>query len=258
MKFVVVLMLFSLTYSLQFKHPNSLKNTIDYSFQGRNWIGPCKSGVRQSPIAIDKYNKIPKSLIKLQYGEDKGKIEFNGTFYRMDAIKKTNKIIYLDPKSKKSITYELKRIIFKTPAEHIVEGSQHKMEIQLVHQSDGKDHENKNPLMIVSIFADITEDDKKAHELFSQLDFYGKETNSISQLKNAMEDTKEYILYEGSQTIPGCVENVVWVIFKNPIMMRRHDYNSSRRLFCNQCMPYGNARAIQPLNKRLLYEYRLD
>ena len=255
MKYILVFLVISLTYSLTTYHPNSLKQTIDYTFQGKNWPGTCRSGTRQSPIAIDKYDKIPKSCIKLiDYGKESGKVEFNGSFYRIDVANSKSKVSYFDMNTKKTNKYTLKRVIFKTPAEHQIESKSFDMEIQLVHQTSDNVHNN---LLIISIMAKAILKKKEVHEFWNSIDFYGNKNSDLSLLKQVMEESNDYFVYEGSQTVPNCVENVVWVIFQKPITVGLHELNASQRLFCTDCMPKGNTRAIQRIGDRTVFRYSL-
>ena len=255
MKYIVVLLLISLTFSTTLFHPNSLKQTIDYSSQGRNWQGNCKSGPRQSPIDVEKYDKIPKSVLKLNYGKNNGKVKFNGSSYYIDVTKNTDMILYTDPeKNKWNIEYYLKRIIFKVPAEHLIEGIKYDMEAQLVHETSSK---TPNNILIISFFGKATINQKDVHDFWKEVDFYGTKSSDLSQLKSVLESSGEYFVYEGSQTIPNCVENVVWALFKKPIYTGYHERNAAERLFCKSCMPKGNVREVQPVGDRKIYSYKL-
>jgi len=258
MKLLIVLLVISLTYSysLTTDHPNSLKKVIDYEQNGLNWSGNCKSGAKQSPIAIDKYDKVPKSVIKIDYEKDEGKVQFNGSFYRIDTTKNGCKIDYTDINTRKTHEFTLKRVIFKTPAEHKIEGTLYDMEIQLVHTTKAKIHNN---LLIVSIMAKATLKTAEVDDLFKDIDFYGHKKSHLSHsLKKAIEDAGEYFVYEGSQTVPNCVENVTWVVFRKPIKVGMHELNAAQRLFCKDCMPKGNTRKIQKQGARKVYQFKLD
>ncbi len=198
-------MLISLTYSLTMRHPNSLKQNIDFSMQGNNWPGTCKSGSHQSPIDINKFDKVPNNLLTINYQKESGMVEFNGSFYRIDLEGKKSKIAFKNLKTKKKTEYTLKRIIFKTPAEHEIEGTKHDMEMQLVHQTDQKVPQN---ILIVSLFAKSSKSPKNVHDFWKGIDFYGKDKSDLSMLKRLMEESNEYYVYDGSQTVPNCVENV--------------------------------------------------
>jgi carbonic anhydrase len=227
--------------------------TIDYSKSGANWLGQCKSGGKQSPINIEKVLKIDKHIRDLQYSKKEiGKVEFNGSYYRINVNKQSCKIIYTNRKNKK-IKYTLKRVVFRTPAEHQIEGDKFDMEIQLVHETEEK---VPNKILIISILALKTKDKKKADNFVESIDFLGKKNVDVSGFQSMISQQGDYFVYNGSQTVPNCVENVLWVVIKRPIKISSHTINSSKRLFCESCMPHGNARVLQKSSNREIFQYR--
>jgi len=261
MKLVLIILLVSsfdiFGMGMQIRHPNSMKKTIDYTKSGQNWPGICKSGARQSPIAIDKYNKIENDILNFQYGKSEGNLEWNGSFYKMDIKDGKSKVTFTDtkPKPSKEIEYMLKRVIFRTPPEHIVEGNVEDTEIQFVHESEDKTIPNN--LLIISIFGKVTNSPKLFDDWWKTLDFDKKVKSQVEGIDKVMITLKDYIFYEGSQTIPNCVENVNWIIFKKPLLMDRHFLNTLQRNFCDNEFPLGNARHIQNNVGREITQYSI-
>ena len=246
MKLILIILLISYTMSvlIRHQHPNSMKKTIDYTKSGANWPGVCKSGARQSPIAIDKFNKIETDILNVQYGKSEGKMNWNGSFFKIDVDDANSKITFTDNKKKPAadIVYVLKRVIFRTPPEHIVEGKMHDLEIQLIHESENK--KETNNLLIVSILGKVTNEKKMYDDWWKNIEFDSKVKSSLEGINNAMFILKEYVFYEGSQTVPNCVENVNWIVFKKPLLMDRHILNSFKKPFCDiefdmSCRSFG-------------------
>ncbi len=156
MRLIVVTILISFSFSILIRHPNSMKKTIDYTKSGTNWLGTCKSGAKQSPISIDKYNKIDKNIIHLKYGHSLGHLKWNGSFFEIKIKDKNSKVKFTNNKKKpaKQILYILKKVLFKTPQEHFIEGKHNELEMQFIHEtSDKNEHHN---VLIISVFGKVT------------------------------------------------------------------------------------------------------
>jgi len=253
--FISILITFSLCVVI--KHPNSMKKTIDYSRSGDNWVGVCKSGVRQSPISIDRSNRVEKDILKLKYGNSKGNLVWNGSFYKIDLKDTNSKVIFTDIHARppKEHEYILKRIIFRTPPEHIVQGKVEDMEMQFFHESTDK--KLTNNLLAISIPAKITKSKKMVDDWFKNLDTDPKAFTNIEGIDKVMISLKDYFHYAGSQTVPNCVENVNWIVFKKPMLMEQRLFNTLQKNFCKREFPKGNARHIQNNVGREIIEYSL-
>ena len=258
-------LLFLITYSTSIflsnkhkhQHPNSMKHTIDYTKSGMNWPGVCRSGVKQSPIAIDKSDRIDKDILDINYGKSGGNFEWNGSFFKIDIKDNMSKVKFLDTihTPHNQIEYVLKRVIFRTPPEHIIEGRLHDVEIQLIHETSDK--KQINNLLIISIFGQITNNKKLIDDWWNGIVFDSKARSSLEGTEKILDMLKDYFHYEGSQTVPNCVENVHWIIFKKPILMDPRVINSLQRNFCEMEFPHGNARHVQNDNERQVTEYNL-
>lgn len=73
-------------------------------------------------------------------------------------------------------------------------------------------------------------------------------------------DTENYYMYEGSRTTPPCLENVLWIVFRNPTHIGRDQVRLLRNLYafseespCNKHL-VANMRPLQEIGKtRILY-----
>ena len=253
MRFLIILALISVGISSVLKHPNSMKTTIDYTKNGGNWIGMCKSGTLQSPISIDKYNKVEKNIVNYKYGKTAGKMEWNGSYYRLEFADSTNVVNLTDPTDNKVRAYNLKRVIFRTPAEHKIDGVFHDLEIQFIHEGVEKETFN---MLNISVFSTEIKNEKLVDEWWKNIDVTGVKESDLSGIEKLY--TKDYYYYNGSQTVPNCVENVRWVIFKEPIKMHTKTMNSLRKLMCSKDFPFGNSREVQKADKREITLYNLN
>ncbi len=257
MRFILFILLLSYGMSILLKHPNSMKKTIDYTKSGSNWPGICKSGSRQSPISIDKFNKIDKNVLKLKYGKPGGNLNWNGSFFKIDVADDSSKAIFTDMKKKppKDIEYVLKRAIFRTPPEHIIEGKVEDIEMQLVHESPDK--KEPNNLLIISVFGKVTSNSKMFDDWWKNIEIDPKTKSTLEGIDKTMNNLKDYLFYEGSQTVPNCVENANWIVFRKAMLMDKHLLNSFKRNFCELEFPQGNARHIQNSANREVVQYNM-
>ena len=69
-------------------------------------------------------------------------------------------------------------------------------------------------------------------------------------LNRLLPENRAYYTYMGSMTTPPCAEDVLWIIFKQPMPVSEEQVRIFARLYRN------NARPIQPSNNRLVKENR--
>jgi len=264
---IIILLYFLVTFAFDLNsflfchkltHPNSMKQTIDYTKSGSNWPGVCQSGTLQSPISIDMYDKLESDILDFNYGKSQGKLKWNGSFYKIDFEDNDSKAIFTYNKVKpaRTIEYVLKRLIFRTPPEHIVEGEPNDLELQFVHDSTNK--KESNNLLIISVFAKVTDHLKTANNWWNRINLDGDYNSSVEGVVGILTTLRDYIYYEGSQTIPNCVENVNWIVFKKSIYIGRHHFNTLKSNICKSEFPKGNARKLQNRNGRELVQYSLE
>jgi carbonic anhydrase len=69
-------------------------------------------------------------------------------------------------------------------------------------------------------------------------------------LNGLLPENRSYYTYMGSLTTPPCTEDVLWMVFKQPLQVSAEQVAIFSRLYRN------NARPIQPANNRLVKENR--
>lgn len=99
-----------------------------------------------------------------------------------------------------------------------------------------------------------TENEEREQEL--------KETNfsqflthfDLSSLLNVQ---KPYFNYEGGLTTPDCSEIIEWIVFKEPISISHQDFQKFKN-WVYRTYPIGNARILNPINKRRIYKKNMN
>ncbi|KAJ8368361.1 hypothetical protein SKAU_G00083890 [Synaphobranchus kaupii] len=77
---------------------------------------------------------------------------------------------------------------------------------------------------------------------------------SLDMLIPEEEDMTIYYRYEGSLTIPGCSEAVVWTVFEHTVPLSEAQLSAFSALqFSNGEPMTGTFRPVQPLNSRKVY-----
>jgi carbonic anhydrase len=74
--------------------------------------------------------------------------------------------------------------------------------------------------------------------------------NVMVDLNKLLPAKRDYYTYMGSLTTPPCTENVLWMVFKEPIPVSPEQIAIFARLYPN------NARPVQPAHDRLIKESR--
>ena len=149
--------------------------------------------------------------------------------------------------------YDLQGLHFHAPAEHQVDRITYPLEVHFIHKnSQGK-------LLVVGVFFKEGKINKNLQTLFaiplSKLDKSNKDLPNRVAFNPAQLIPKEsgYYVYSGSLTTPPCTEGVTWLLMK-----KIFNASSEQLEFFRTNMIHGNARPIQPLNQRVIYEHNED
>lgn len=116
-----------------------------------------------------------------------------------------DKDILIDSITLGGVKYILNRFHFHTPSEHIINGKQFPMELQLVHQS-----KNGKLAVLVLLF--------EAGQRIPYVEVQNKQPLVANVAKLLAQDNTVYT-YRGSLTTPPCTKNVSWLVLQQPIAM---------------------------------------
>jgi carbonic anhydrase len=157
-------------------------------------------------------------------------------------------------------SFSLKKLQWRTPSEHTINGKRHPLEVQLVHESDAGTGE----LAIIAILYKVGAPDsfyfqlkRELAELAGDRCNYGVEDASspmgLVHLRSLQKRTGSYFRYMGSLTAPPCTENVYWNVLGKVRQMTKEQLD----MLLAPLPPAArqNARPVQPLNGRVVTFY---
>lgn len=197
----------------------------------------CGTGSRQSPIDIRGGIKVDLEPIRFDYRNTEFRIVDNGHTVQVE-VGEGNSITVMGR------TWPLVQFHFHRPSEERINGKAYDMVAHLVH----KDYDNS-----IAVIAVLMEKGME-HPIIQTLWNYmplevGMESappNVTIDLSKLLPEKREYYTYMGSLTTPPCTENVLWMVFKNPVQVSQEQIGIFARLYPN------NARPVQPVNDRLI------
>jgi carbonic anhydrase len=226
-KFLAISFLFFLTACLK-----------DWSYSGstgsKYWgeLKPefkfCKIGYNQSPINIKNNEDYEFKDNELQFNYVNSDIEkeqkdyvqivsFDGPSFLMRGKKK----------------YNLRKIIFHTPSEHLIDGKPYPLELQIYHKSEDEQW------LSVSIFFEVGNKNPEFERMISV--FSGNKNQKFDLAKFVKSDDKNFF-YDGSFTTPPCKEGVKWYVMKTPMKISKEQMNQIIKL---AILTDSNARPAQ-------------
>ncbi|QDT24408.1 carbonic anhydrase family protein [Gimesia chilikensis] len=202
---------------------------------------------QQSPIDI-------RNPIYADFGDGKLKIKWNSDVYGhihkgdhgMQVLFASDCRQYIELSGKQ---YHLRQFHFHHPSEHWVDGSQHAMELHVVHQNS-----HDGSLAVIGIFIDPGKTKDPVHKLLTQIasiSFAGSNTKddyhvSFDPNDFLPKDWKKHYRYEGSLTTPPYSENVSWVVIKDSFEVNETELSELLEIFESE------ARFPEPLNRRYI------
>jgi carbonic anhydrase len=225
---------------------------IHWSYEGEgapgNWskLDPinatCAAGKRQSPIDIrDGIIKVDLEPIKFDYKWTQFRVVDNGHTIQVNVGEGSTITVM-------GRSYQLVQFHFHRPSEEKVRGKAFDMVAHLVHKDDdGR----------LAVIAVLMEKGGAEHPLIQTL--WNNMPLEVNQelapataidLNRILPEERSYYTYMGSLTTPPCTEDVLWMVFKKPIIVTEQQVAIFARLYKN------NARPVQPANDRLVKETR--
>lgn len=189
-----------------------------------------RNNSKQSPINIDTNN-----LKEIGNLRSLGILYGNSKCFVMN--KNNTPTIKYDPGSYinfSGVLYELSKITLHTPSMHTINGDHYDMEICLYHCANPSDCSSGG--VIISILAKRGKDSSPQNMFFSQFinQIPKGETKfeveiPVSSSWNVMDilpNMKSFFYYEGSYPMPPCKPNWKWIIFEEPIVIGKTNFET--------------------------------
>ncbi len=225
-------------------------HAVHWSYEGEgspaNWgkLKPeyklCATGQRQSPIDIRDGIGVDLEPIQFNYLPTHFNIVDNGHSVQVNVGKGSTMTIM-------GRTYEFVQFHFHRPSEERVNGKSFDMVIHLVHR------DSEGNLAVIAVLLEQGSENPLIQTLWNNLpleeDLYVTPSVAID-LNNLLPENRQYYTYMGSLTTPPCTEDVLWMVFKQPLKISPEQIAIFARLY-----PY-NARPVQPTNDRLIKQNR--
>lgn len=223
---------------------------IHWSYEGdgapANWgklqpnYATCASGKRQSPIDIRDGIRVDLETIKFDYQTSLFRIIDNGHTIQVNVGTGSN--ISLMGRQ-----FELVQLHFHRPSEERVNGKAYDMVVHLVH----KDMDNH--LAVIAVLLEKGSEHPAIQMLWNNLPLEVNQDiapNVPVDLNQLLPENRSYWTYMGSLTTPPCTEDVLWIVFKQPVQISPEQLAIFSRLYRN------NARPVQSGNSRIIKESR--
>ncbi len=184
----------------------------------------CKIGYNQSPI--DVAYGFSDSDLQFFYNNSEVEKKYSDYVLRTEFFGKS----YISRKRKYFIRY----LDFHHPSEHLLNGEQQSLEMQILHKSDDEQW------LILAIFLELGKLNPKFDELINFLE--SKKSEGKIDLKKIVNTGDQTFFYDGSFTVPPCREGVKWYVMKTPIQISKEQMN---RIIKSAILVKSNARKIQ-------------
>ena len=221
---------------------------IQWAYEGEggpaNWdklrqdYATCGAGKRQSPIDIRDGIKVDLEKIAFDYKPAHFRITDNGHTVQVD-VGEGNSIRVMERE------FQLVEFHFHRPAEERIGGKGFDMVVHFVHKDlDGK-------LAVVAVLLERGSEQPLIQTLWNNMPLergQSVEPATVIDLTQLLPppDRRAYYTYMGSLTTPPCTEDVLWMVFQQPLQVSPQQISIFSRLYAN------NARPVQPANGRLV------
>ncbi|MFA6311509.1 MAG: carbonic anhydrase family protein [Sterolibacterium sp.] len=200
----------------------------------------CATGKRQSPIDIRDGIRVDLEQIKFNYKTTLYRIINNGHTIQVN-VGGGSTIAVMGRR------FELVQLHFHRPSEERVDGMAFDMVVHLVH----KDLDNQ--LAVIAVLLEQGKEQPVIQSIWNNMPLEVNQEISPMvpiDLSRLLPESRAYWTYMGSLTTPPCTEDVMWIVFKQPVPVSEDQVAIFSRLYRN------NARPIQPPNNRLIKESR--
>lgn len=223
---------------------------IAWSYEGdgapTNWgkLRPehalCATGRRQSPIDIRESIKVDLEPIRFDYKASRFRIVDTGRTIEVEVGEGSTMNVM-------GRNHELLRFHFHRPSEERINGKAFDMVIHLEHRDD------EGRLATVAVLLEKGAENPLIQTLWNHMPLEVNQEvlpDVAIDLNRLLPQDRAYYTYMGSMTTPPCTEDMLWIVFKQPMPVSEEQVRIFARLYRN------NARPIQPSNNRLVKENR--
>lgn len=275
--------------SVASQSPGIYKPSGIYAQHGADWVmGACISRERQSPINFDDHLKDPpEGFLNYNYNIIRNKelvLQAKDGLVFIDITEDLGGVVFNQE------MYTLTRIDFHSPAEHLIKGERHPLEIQLVHR---KRSDPKRSLVIAILVwseykpevpkagikpVPLPEEGEYVQPLPTEVDFNPYLQNLLTVrppsqegatativipqdkpfdlgtlvVNAAIEGSGTYIQYSGSLTSPPCFDRTTWFVRRNPMIASDSQVKAFAHSILKLTDYQGNFRTVMPVNGRAL------
>ena len=223
---------------------------IHWSYEGEgspaNWAklrpdyAVCATGRRQSPIDIRDGIKVDLEPIAIDYRRSQFRVIDTGHSIQVNVGEGSSIAIM-------GRTYQLLQLHFHRPAEERVNGKTFDMGIHFVH----RDEEGR--LAVIAVLLEKGPEHPLIQAIWNNMPLEVDQEVAPAlavDLNDLLPKERSYYTYMGSLTTPPCTEDVLWMVFKQPVAISAEQIAIFARLYKN------NARPVQGGNGRLIKENR--
>ena len=234
---------------------------FDYKQNTLDWTDVCTSGRSQSPINFREFPQEPEEMIyvtpanssytplQMMYQDLDDNFDARQTDVTYLVTGLTGSFLGVKMGATTPTRFELDRIEFHAPAEHVLNGAIYPLEMEMIHTGDD------GSTAIISVMYVRS---AQASQLLDGL--INEEPVSIN---DELGDTiDQFYLYSGSLTTPPCTEGVTWYIamlgnrVTLPASLEQIDFFNSMWMdnpdFANG---WGNSRVPALVNERFIYHF---
>ncbi len=200
----------------------------------------CATGKRQSPIDIRDGIRVDLEPIRLNYRPSGVTIVDTGHTVQVNVGEGSTLSVM-------GRTYRLTEFHFHRPAEERVNGRAFDMVIHFTHRDD------QGRIAKLAVLLERGPEHPLIQTIWNNLPLEVNQEVTpaeILELDKLLPEDRSYYTYMGSLTTPPCTEDVLWMVFKQPVKLSVDQIAIFSRLYRN------NARPIQPSNNRLIKENR--
>ncbi|KRX04604.1 Nucleotidyltransferase, class I, C-terminal-like [Pseudocohnilembus persalinus] len=207
-----------------------------------DWSGNCQTGNEQSPIEIEDDVSVCSDSAQLYFIPTDEDISTSSILDNQIQISGAFSSAYASDIDGIVAGYTAYQINIKSPSEHIIDGKQYDVEVQIMHKvmSDFSATAQRKKAGVSILFnKGSVEQTFFDYIKLSNFPSDQYDLNLFEALKTAeFNSTSEYYTYKGSLTQPDCTEEVNWYIYTDPLSITKiqdhqKDKNEQNQFYCD-------------------------